>query len=69
LWLLPSLILGTTVVLSLPIGYYLAWIADGRYRPPRWLRWLEQRVDTGPQDWKQYTVYLLLFNTVMFIFG
>src|SRR5204862_8355733 len=29
----------------------------------------ERRVDTGPQDWKQYAVALLLFNTVMFVFG
>jgi K+-transporting ATPase ATPase A chain len=67
MWLLPLLIVGTTVVLSIPVGLYLAWIADGRYRTPRWLRWLEQRLDTGPQNWKQYAVSMLLFNTVMFI--
>jgi len=69
MWLLPLLIVGTTVLLSIPTGFYLAWINDGRYRAPRWLRWLENRVDTGPQNWKQYTVSMLLFNTVMFIFG
>jgi K+-transporting ATPase ATPase A chain len=69
IWLLPLLIIGTAVILSLPVGVYLAWIMDGRYRAPRWLAWLEQRLDTGPQNWKQYTVALLLFNTVMFIFG
>jgi K+-transporting ATPase ATPase A chain len=42
---------------------------DGRYHPPRWLRWFEQRLDTGRQSWKQYAVSLLLFNTVMFVFG
>lgn len=68
-WFLPILIVGTTVALSIPVGYYLAWIIDGRYRAPRWLHWLEQRVDTGPQNWKQYVVALLLFNTVMFLFG
>src|SRR5579883_1211624 len=68
-WLLPSLIVGTTVVLSVPIGLYLARIADGRHRPGRWLCWLERRVDTGPQDWKQYTFSLLLFNSLMFVFG
>ncbi len=66
-WLLPFLIVVTTVLLSIPVGRYLAWIMDGHYRPPRWLRWLEERVDTGPQSWKQYAVSLLLFNTVMFI--
>jgi K+-transporting ATPase ATPase A chain len=68
-WFLPFLILLTTVALSFPIGRYLAWIMDGHYRAPTWLRWFEQRLDTGPQYWKQYSVALLLFSTVMFIFG
>jgi K+-transporting ATPase ATPase A chain len=63
------LIVGTTVLLSFPVGRYLAWIMDGRYTAPRWLRWFEQRLDTGPQGWKQYALSLLLFNTVMFIFS
>jgi K+-transporting ATPase ATPase A chain len=66
-WILPLLIVGVTVVLSIPVGFYLAWIADGRYRPPRWLHWFEQRLDTGTQSWKQYVVSLLLFNGVMFV--
>jgi K+-transporting ATPase ATPase A chain len=69
MWLLPLLIILTTVALSIPVGRYLAWIMDGRYHAPRWLRWLEGRLDTGPQTWKKYAVSLLLFNTVMFIFG
>jgi K+-transporting ATPase ATPase A chain len=69
MWFLPFLIIATTVLLSIPCGFYLAWIMDGRYRAPRWLHWLEQRLDTGPQGWKQYTVSLLLFNTLLFIFG
>ena len=68
MWLLPLLIVGTSVVLSVPVGLYLAWIADGRYRAPR-LRWIEERLDTGPQGWKAYVVSLLLFNTLMFIVG
>jgi K+-transporting ATPase ATPase A chain len=69
MWLLPALIVITTIVLSIPVGLYLAWIMDGRYRAPRWLHWLEARFNTGPQNWKQYAVALLLFNTVMFIVG
>src|SRR5262245_4863935 len=69
MWLLPLLIVGTTVLLSVPVGFYLAWVIDGRYRAPGWLRWVEARVDTGPMNWKQYTVALLVFNTVMFVFG
>ena len=42
---------------------------DGQYRAPRLLQWFEERVDTGPQNWKQYTVALLIFNTVLFVFG
>ena len=68
-WYLPILIVLTTIVLSIPVGLYLAWINDGRYRAPGWLRWIEQRLDTGPQSWKQYAVAILLFNTVMFLFG
>jgi K+-transporting ATPase ATPase A chain len=68
-WLLPCLIVGTTVVLSIPVGRYLAWLMDGQYRAPAWLRWFEQRLDTGPQNWKQYAIALLLFNAVMFVFG
>jgi K+-transporting ATPase ATPase A chain len=69
MWFLPFLIIATTVLLSIPCGFYLAWIMNGHYRAPRWLHWLEQRLDTGPQGWKQYTVSLLLFNTLLFIFG
>jgi K+-transporting ATPase ATPase A chain len=68
-WILPFLIIVTTVLLSIPVGRYLAWIMDGRYRAPRWLRWLEGRLDTGTQNWKQYAISLLLFNTVMFVAG
>jgi K+-transporting ATPase ATPase A chain len=69
MWLLPLLIVGTSVLLSIPVGLYLAWINDGRYRAPGWLRWFENRLNTGPQSWKPYVLSLLLFNTVMFVFG
>ena len=41
----------------------------GPRAPPRVLRWFEQRLDTGPQDWKRYTVSLLVFNTALFAYG
>ncbi len=69
MWLLPFLIVATTVALSVPVGRYLARIMDGRYTPPALLRWIERRLDTGPQNWKQYALSLLLFNTLMFVFG
>src|SRR5262245_52860107 len=68
-WLLPVLILAAAVGLGLPLGRYLAWILDGRYTPWRWLGWLEQRVNTGPQNWKQYGLALLTFNTAAFAVG
>jgi len=68
-WFLPFLILAVTTALAIPLSRYLAWIMDGRYHAPRFLRWIEARVDTGPQNWKQYAVSMLLFNTVMFAFG
>jgi K+-transporting ATPase ATPase A chain len=68
-WFLPLLIVATTLVLSVPVGWYLAWVLDGRYHAPAWLRWLEQRLNTGPQNWKQYARSLLLFTTLMFVFG
>jgi K+-transporting ATPase ATPase A chain len=69
IWSLPFYITVATIALSVPVGLYLAWIMDGKYRAPRWLKWLEARIDTGGQNWKQYTVSILLFSTVMFLFG
>ena len=69
MWTLPLLIVVSSVLLSIPCGIYLAWILDGRFAAPRGLRWIEARLQTGPQNWKQYVVSLLLFNTVLFVFG
>ncbi|MGD0382006.1 MAG: potassium-transporting ATPase subunit KdpA [Thermoguttaceae bacterium] len=68
-WFLPFLILATTTALAIPFSRYLAWIMEGRYRAPRFLRWIEHFFNTGPQNWKQYAVSMLLFNTLMFVFG
>lgn len=69
MWLLPIIIVGTTVLLSFPMGRYLAWIMDDKYKAPAPFRWVERQLDTGPQNWKKYAISLLLFNTVMFFFG
>jgi len=69
MWTLPLLILLTTVALAIPLGLYMAWIFDGRYRRPNWLHWFEDRFDTGPQNWKEYTFALLLFNVAIFVLG
>jgi K+-transporting ATPase ATPase A chain len=69
MWLLPALLIATAIVLSVPLSAYFAWLMDGKYRAPRVLRWLEKLFDTGPQDWKQYTIALVVFNIALFVFG
>jgi K+-transporting ATPase ATPase A chain len=69
MWTLPILVLALTFVLAVPIGLYMAWIFDGRARLPGWLRWIEARLDTGAQNWKQYCLAFLLFNLGTFVVG
>src|SRR5271157_5154724 len=69
MWLLPALLLVTAIVLSIPLSAYFAWLMDGKYRAPRVLKWFEELFDTGPQDWKQYVIALLVFNIALFVFG
>jgi K+-transporting ATPase ATPase A chain len=68
-WTYPLLVLPVTFALAVPLGLYMAWIFDGRYRAPGWLRWLEGQFNTGPQDWKQYCVAFMLFNIATFVVG
>lgn len=69
MWTLPVIIVGLAIALAIPLGWYLAAIYDSRLRAPAWLRWFEERVDTGPQDWKAYTFALLFFNVGIFLVG
>jgi K+-transporting ATPase ATPase A chain len=69
MWTLPILILGIAFLLAIPIGLYTAWVFEGRYRLPRLLTWFERRVDTGPQNWKQYCLAFMLFNLATFVVG
>ena len=69
MWILPISLLLAAVGLSFPLSRYLAKILEGKYRPPAFLRFIEQRLDSGPQTWKQYTVALLVFNVALFVFG
>jgi K+-transporting ATPase ATPase A chain len=69
MWLLPISMLVFTTLLAIPLSRYLAWIMDGKYHAPGFFRWFESRLDSGPQDWKQYTAALLIFNTILFVFG
>jgi K+-transporting ATPase ATPase A chain len=69
IWLLPATMLLTTALLAIPLSRYLSWIMNGEYHPPRLLAWVERRLDTGTQNWKQYTVALLVFNTLLFAYS
>src|ERR1700722_8219070 len=68
-WLLPVAILVVTTLVAVPLSRYLAWIMDAKYKPAPVFGWFERRVDSGPQNWKQYTVALLVFNVVLFVWG
>jgi K+-transporting ATPase ATPase A chain len=69
MWLLPLLTLVAAVALSIPLSRYAAFVMEGSYAPPRLLHWFERRLDTGPQDWKRYTLSLLVFNAALFVYG
>jgi K+-transporting ATPase ATPase A chain len=69
MWLLPALLLLAAIALSVPLSSYFAWLMDGKYRAPRAVKWFEDLLDTGPQDWKQYAIALVVFNIALFVFG
>jgi potassium-transporting ATPase potassium-binding subunit len=66
---LPIVTVAIAVLLSIPTGRYLAWVMDGKFQAPSLLGWIERRLDTGTQNWKQYALALLGFNFVMFVFS
>ncbi len=69
MWTLPVLLIAVTIILSIPLSRYFTWIMEGRYHAPGFLRWFETRLNSGPQNWKQYAVALLVFNIMLFAFG
>lgn len=61
------LILGTAALLSWPLGIYMAGLFSGRFE--RADRAFIRTVGGAPmQDWKQYSIALLAFNALMFVF-
>ena len=69
MWLLPITVIVLPIVLAIPLSAFMARIMDGNYRPWPVFGWFEKGLDSGHQNWKQYTVALLLFNTVLYLFG
>ena len=69
MWLLPITIIVLPIILAIALSGFMARIMDGHYRPWPVFGWFEKRLDSGQQNWKQYTVTLLFFNTALFLFG
>lgn len=65
MWLLPTLIVGLSVLLSIPLGRYMARVLDRD--GPR--NAFERLIDTGPQTWQRYCSAMLGSNAVLFLFG
>ncbi len=68
-WILPLALLVTATLVAFPLSRYMTWIMEGKYRPLPVFGWIEKRLDSGPQNWKQYTVSLLVFNVLLFVYG
>lgn len=69
MWIFPISAVLVPILLSVPVSKYLAWIMDGRYTPPRFLAWFENRLNSGPQTWKQYAAGMIIFHVVMYVFS
>ncbi|MDR3554694.1 MAG: potassium-transporting ATPase subunit KdpA [Syntrophobacteraceae bacterium] len=68
IWFLPIALLVTATVVAFPLGRYMAWIMDGKYRPWKVFGWFEKKLDSGEQNWKQYLFALLIFNIFMYVY-
>ncbi len=67
-------IVGTTALLSWPLGRYLKWAMDpdapdagaaGKFT--RAFQFFGGKIVSTPQDWKRYLVSMLIFNVVTFV--
>jgi len=69
IWTLSILLLAVTILLSVPLSRYSARSMDGRYKVPRALVRIEGKLNSGPQNWKQYVIAMLAFTLVPFTYG
>ena len=67
-------IVGTTAILSWPLGRYMKWAMDpnapdsgtaGQFT--RAFQFVGGAITRAAQDWKRYMVSLLIFNVIMFV--
>src|SRR4051794_37441896 len=65
MWTLPLLIVGLLVALSVPLGIFMHRVFDRCAAAGA----VERAIATGPQNWKQYAVAMLLFNVVIWLVG
>jgi K+-transporting ATPase ATPase A chain len=72
--LIPILIVGGTVALSVPLGRYMHWAMDPVDPGPRRRAWESLNAElfgtlaTRDQTWQAYLVSMLVFNVLMFTF-
>jgi potassium-transporting ATPase potassium-binding subunit len=69
MWFIPLTVIVLPIILAIPLSGLMARIMDGEYRPWPVFGRFEKLLDTGHQNWKQYTVTLLVFNTLLYVFG
>src|ERR1700749_2404070 len=69
MWFLPVSLIVFTLLVAIPLSKYISWVLDGKYQPLPILGWIERRLNTGPMNWKQYVGALLIFNSVLFVWG
>ncbi len=69
MWTLPILLIVVTILISIPLSSYFASVMDGRLKGPRVIAWCQSRLDSGPQNWKQYAVAMLIFTGALFTYG
>ncbi len=68
-----AFIVGGTALLSWPLGRYMKWAMDPAPTGTGAAGWTRTFQGVGgplarkPQDWKQYMIALLVFNTLMFV--
>jgi len=69
MWFLPVSLIVFTLLVAIPLSKYISWVLEGKYRPLPVFGWIERRLNTGPMNWKQYVGALLIFNSVLFVWG
>lgn len=69
IWFLPCAVILTAIIISFPLSIYLAWIMDGKYTPLPVFAWIERKINSGSQNWQQYATALLVFCSILFMYG